>query len=179
MRRAAPLSAASLSAVVLLAASTSPAQTAPVGAGSMPSPAAEATAPDSLDLIAQTYVKLILGIGEVEPGYVDAYYGPADWAAAAKAAPRTKRLIALVGPRPNGQMAWGGEAILADGKPVGEITSAAFGASLDGIVALGWASSDQPIDQGWLDARSWAIDLAGTSVPVSASLAAPLDRKAR
>jgi 4-methylaminobutanoate oxidase (formaldehyde-forming) len=96
---------------------------------------------------------------------------------AAKAASRTKRLIALVGPRPNGQMAWGGEAILADGKPVGEITSAAFGASLDGIVALGWASSDQPIDQAWLDARSWAIDLAGTTVPVSASLAAPLDRK--
>lgn len=98
---------------------------------------------------------------------------------AAKAAPRTKRLIALVGPRPNGQMAWGGEAILADGKPVGEITSAAFGASLDGIVALGWASSDQPIDQAWLDARSWSIDLAGTRVPVSASLAAPLDRKAQ
>ena len=97
---------------------------------------------------------------------------------AAKAAPRTKRLIALVGPRPNGQMAWGGEAILADGKPVGEITSAAFGATLDGIVALGWASSDQPIDQAWLDARSWTIDLAGTAIPVSASLAAPLDRKA-
>ena len=97
---------------------------------------------------------------------------------AAKAAPRRKRLIALVGSRPDGQMAWGGEAILADGKPVGEITSAAFGASLDGIVALGWASSDQPIDQAWLDARSWAIDLAGTTVPVSASLAAPLDRKA-
>ncbi len=97
---------------------------------------------------------------------------------AAKAVPRTKRLIALVGPRPNGQMAWGGEAILADGRPVGEITSAAFGASLDGIVALGWASSDQPIDQAWLDARSWSIDLAGTTVPVSASLAAPLDRKA-
>uniref|UniRef100_A0A9E7ZWH6 FAD-dependent oxidoreductase n=1 Tax=Bosea sp. NBC_00436 TaxID=2969620 RepID=A0A9E7ZWH6_9HYPH len=97
---------------------------------------------------------------------------------AAKAAPRSKRLIALVGPRPSGQMAWGGEAILADGKPVGEITSAAFGASLDGIVALGWASSDQPIDQAWLDARSWTLDLAGTTVPVSASLAAPLDRKA-
>ncbi len=97
---------------------------------------------------------------------------------AAKAAPRTKRLIALVGPRPDGQMAWGGEAILADGKPAGEITSAAFGASLDGIVALGWAASDQPIDQAWLDTRSWSIDLAGTTVPVSASLAAPLDRRA-
>lgn len=96
---------------------------------------------------------------------------------AARAAPRTKRLIALVGPRPDGQMAWSGEAILADGKPVGEITSAAFGASLNSIVALGWAESHEPIDQAWLDARCWTIDLAGTTVPVSASLAAPLDRK--
>lgn len=96
---------------------------------------------------------------------------------AARAAPRTKRLIALVGPRPDGQMAWGGEAILADGKPVGEITSAAFGATLDGIVALGWAESDGPIDQAWLNARKWTIDLAGTAIPVTASLAAPLDRK--
>ncbi|MFJ5369222.1 FAD-dependent oxidoreductase [Bosea sp. CER48] len=96
---------------------------------------------------------------------------------AARAAPRTKRLVALVGPRPNGQMAWGGEAILADGEPVGEITSAAFGASLDGIVALGWAQSREPIDQAWLDSRAWTIDLAGSKVPVSASLAAPLDRK--
>ena len=95
---------------------------------------------------------------------------------AARASPRNKRLIALVGPRPDGQMAWGGEAILADGKPVGEITSAAFGASLGGIVALGWAQGDEAIDQAWLDARSWTIDLAGTRVPVSASLAAPLDR---
>ncbi|MGO4739829.1 FAD-dependent oxidoreductase [Bosea sp. 2KB_26] len=94
----------------------------------------------------------------------------------ARAAPRTKRLVALVGPRPNGQMAWGGEAILADGRPVGEITSAAFGASVDGIVALGWAQSDEPIDQAWLDARNWTIDLAGTAIPVTASLAAPLDR---
>ncbi|GAU86213.1 FAD-dependent oxidoreductase [Bosea sp. BIWAKO-01] len=95
----------------------------------------------------------------------------------ARAAPRTKRLVALVGPRPNGQMAWGGEAILADGRPVGEITSAAFGASVDGIVALGWAQSQEPIDQAWLDARNWTIDLAGTAIPVTASLAAPLDRR--
>lgn len=94
----------------------------------------------------------------------------------ARAAPRTKRLVALVGPRPNGQMAWGGEAILADGRPVGEITSAAFGATLGGIVALGWAESHEPIDQAWLDARNWTIDLAGTAIPVTASLAAPLDR---
>jgi len=40
---------------------------------------------DSLDLIARDYVALILEIGEREEGYVDAYYGPPEWAAAAKA----------------------------------------------------------------------------------------------
>lgn len=44
---------------------------------------------DSLDAIARDYVALILEIGEREPGYVDAYYGPAEWQAAATANPRT------------------------------------------------------------------------------------------
>lgn len=51
---------------------------------------ASAPAPsgDSLDAVARDYVALILEIGEREPGYVDAYYGPAEWAEAAKADPR-------------------------------------------------------------------------------------------
>ena len=44
---------------------------------------------DSLDLIAADYVRMQLEIGEREEGYVDAYYGPAEWQAAAKADPRT------------------------------------------------------------------------------------------
>ncbi|TFI59473.1 hypothetical protein E2493_04590 [Sphingomonas parva] len=44
---------------------------------------------DSLDEIAKDYVQLQLEIGEREPGYVDAYYGPAEWQDAAKAAPRS------------------------------------------------------------------------------------------
>ncbi len=52
-----------------------------------------ATAPvpapaDSLDRIAADYVALILEIGEREPGYVDAYYGPPEWQEAAQAHPR-------------------------------------------------------------------------------------------
>jgi hypothetical protein len=43
---------------------------------------------DSLDRIAADYVRMTLEIGEREPGYVDAYYGPAQWQAAAKSAPR-------------------------------------------------------------------------------------------
>lgn len=44
--------------------------------------------PPTLDSYAERYVKLSLEAGEREPEYVDAYYGPADWAAAAKANPR-------------------------------------------------------------------------------------------
>lgn len=43
----------------------------------------------NLDAIARDYVALILEIGEHEPGYVDAYYGPPEWAEAAKAETRT------------------------------------------------------------------------------------------
>lgn len=44
---------------------------------------------DSLDEIAKDYVKMQLEIGERDHGYIDAYYGPAEWQTAAKAAPRS------------------------------------------------------------------------------------------
>jgi hypothetical protein len=52
-------------------------------------PAGSGPGGDSLDAIARDYVVLTLEIGEREPGYVDAYYGPAEWQTAAKANPRT------------------------------------------------------------------------------------------
>jgi hypothetical protein len=45
-------------------------------------------APSPLDGIATDYVHLTLEAGEREEGYVDAYYGPKDWADEAKARPR-------------------------------------------------------------------------------------------
>ncbi|MCS6626413.1 hypothetical protein N0B44_26175 [Roseibacterium beibuensis] len=61
-----------------------------VGACATPMPPAGPADPsgDSLDAIARDYVALILEIGEREEGYVDAYYGPPEWQAAAKANPR-------------------------------------------------------------------------------------------
>ncbi|MGE0639344.1 MAG: hypothetical protein AB7G12_06060 [Thermoanaerobaculia bacterium] len=41
--------------------------------------------PVSLDTLAPDYVKLVLGIGEHDPAYVDAYYGPEEWRAQVKA----------------------------------------------------------------------------------------------
>ncbi len=47
-----------------------------------------AASPSPLDAIARDFVQLTLEAGEREPGYVDAFYGPAEWQAAAKAHPR-------------------------------------------------------------------------------------------
>ena len=49
---------------------------------------------DSLDAIARDYVGLSLEIGTHEEGYVDAYYGPAEWKQAAEANPRTVPALA-------------------------------------------------------------------------------------
>ncbi|HEX8192256.1 MAG TPA: hypothetical protein VF552_05095 [Allosphingosinicella sp.] len=62
-----------------------------VGCTSVPdeptaAPAAEPPAQqaDSMDRIAEDYVKLQLLIGEKEEGYIDAFYGPAQWREAAR-----------------------------------------------------------------------------------------------
>jgi hypothetical protein len=55
---------------------------------------APARAPGNLDAIARTYVRLVLEIGERDEGYVDAYYGPPAWRAAARANPRTLAQLA-------------------------------------------------------------------------------------
>lgn len=54
----------------------------------LPLTLAATPAPSPLDAIAEAFVHLTLEAGEREPGYVDAYYGPAEWATAAKAKPR-------------------------------------------------------------------------------------------
>jgi hypothetical protein len=52
-------------------------------------PAPQAVSPaDPLDDIARQYVMLSLEIGTHEDGYIDAYYGPAEWKQAAETAPR-------------------------------------------------------------------------------------------
>jgi len=55
---------------------------------------AQAPPRDSLDALARDYVALTLEIGERDEGYVDAYYGPAEWREAARANPRTLAQLA-------------------------------------------------------------------------------------
>lgn len=58
--------------------------------------AAAAPPPSPLDRVADDYVRLSLAIGQHDPDYVDAYYGPPAWAAEAK---RAKRPLAALAAR--------------------------------------------------------------------------------
>jgi hypothetical protein len=46
--------------------------------GATPSPTPQ-TSPTSVNGIAEAYVKLVLAMGQHDPDYVDAYYGPSEW----------------------------------------------------------------------------------------------------
>jgi hypothetical protein len=84
-----------------------------IAAGCMLMLAGAQPRPTDMDQIAENYVKLVLAVGQHDPDYVDAYYGPADWKPAEGArAPidaltvRADELREAVGrqPRPAGEM---------------------------------------------------------------------------
>src|SRR6185436_12313354 len=94
---------------------------------------------------------------------------------AAKGKPPARRLLSFVALSPDTPIAHGGELILRNGGPAGEATSATYGHTVGGIVALGYAATaGQRVDEAWLSAR-FEIDIAGERVPVRASLKPPYD----
>ena len=92
---------------------------------------------------------------------------------AAKAKPAVKRLLRVVGLTPDTRLAHGGELLLRNGLPGGEVTSEAYGNSVKAIVALGFVATAGAGPE-LLDA-TFELDIAGDRVPVRASLKAPYD----
>ena len=76
---------------------------APPEASAPPAPPARAA--DPIDLLARDYVRLQLEIGARDEGYVDAYYGPAEWREAAQANPRTVPQLAEAAAALQGRLA--------------------------------------------------------------------------
>jgi 4-methylaminobutanoate oxidase (formaldehyde-forming) len=94
---------------------------------------------------------------------------------AAKGKPPARRLVSFVAASPDTPIAHGGELVLRDGTPAGEVTSAAYGHTVGGVVALGYVTTGGAlVDDAFLAAR-FEIDIAGERVPVRASLKAPYD----
>ena len=93
--------------------------------------------------------------------------------------PATRRLLSFVALSPDTPLAYGGELILRNGEPAGEVTSAAFGHSLRAVVALGFVKTNgAAVNAGFLESK-FELDIGGERVPVRASLKAPYDPSAQ
>jgi 4-methylaminobutanoate oxidase (formaldehyde-forming) len=62
------------------------------------------------------------------------------------------------------------EIVKRNGKAVGYVRAASYGHTLGGAVGLAMIDADVPLDQAWIDAGTWQVDIAGTLYPAVASL---------
>ena len=94
----------------------------------------------------------------------------------AKAKPLSRRLVSVVLADAE-PLLWGGEALLRDGKPVGDLTSAGYGHTIGASVGMGYVKRDDggTVDGAWLDAGHFEVDLAGTRLAAKVSLRVPYD----
>lgn len=74
-------------------------------------------------------------------------------------------------------MLWGGELILRDGLPAGQVTSAAWAETTSASVGLGYvrAADGATIDAAWVRAGSYQVDVGGVLYPITVSLKAIYD----
>ncbi|HEX4885774.1 MAG TPA: FAD-dependent oxidoreductase [Casimicrobiaceae bacterium] len=81
-----------------------------------------------------------------------------------------KRLLAFAFDDPQA-FPWGGEPILVDGTPVGELSSAGYSRAAGRSLALGYARMDGGITNERLAAATCEVDIAGQRTPVKARVA--------
>ncbi len=89
----------------------------------------------------------------------------------------TKRLLTFV-LEDDAALPWGDEPILRDGRIVGSVTSAAFGHTLGRAVAMGYVKDPGGIDEAYVEAGRFELDIGGDRVAARASLQAPYDPRA-
>ncbi len=90
----------------------------------------------------------------------------------AEGGPR-RRLVSFVAEDPE-PMLWGGELVLRDGEPAGQVTSAAWGATVGAAVGLAYLRADGPVTAASLEGSRFEVDVAGRLVGCRVSLKAPL-----
>jgi 4-methylaminobutanoate oxidase (formaldehyde-forming) len=89
-----------------------------------------------------------------------------------------RRVVSVVVDDPE-PMLWGGELVLQDGHPAGQVTSAAWGETVGACVGLAWLRVDGPLTADRLASAArrgsgFEVDVAGTTYPLRVSLRAPL-----
>lgn len=90
--------------------------------------------------------------------------------------PPARRCVSIVATAADAPLAHGGELILMNGAPVGDVSSAAFGATLDRPVMLGYiATGGRKLDDAWLAAQLFELDNGGVRSAIAVTLKAPFD----
>ncbi|HEX5087965.1 MAG TPA: FAD-dependent oxidoreductase [Nocardioides sp.] len=84
-----------------------------------------------------------------------------------------RRLVSFVLEDPD-PMLWGGELLLRDGHPAGQVTSAAWGETVEASVGFAYLRSDGPVTSESLASGRFEVDVAGERFGVRLSLKAPL-----
>jgi 4-methylaminobutanoate oxidase (formaldehyde-forming) len=94
----------------------------------------------------------------------------------AKGKPLARRLVSVV-LADSEPLLWGGEALLRDGRPVGDLTSAGYGHTVGASVGLGYVKREDgaAVDTAWLESGKFEVDLAGVRLRAKAALRCPYD----
>ena len=85
------------------------------------------------------------------------------------AGPLSRRLVQVLVTDP-GPLMFHAEVVRRDGREVGYIRAASYGFTLGGAVGLAMIDAGEPIDQAYLDAGDWEVEIAGARYPAIASL---------
>ena len=86
-----------------------------------------------------------------------------------------RRLVSFVVDDP-GPMLWGGELVLRDGVPVGQVTSAAWGETVGGCVGLAYVADPVGVtSRDWVGDGRFEVNVGGSVHSVTVSLRAPYD----
>jgi glycine cleavage system aminomethyltransferase T/glycine/D-amino acid oxidase-like deaminating enzyme len=99
---------------------------------------------------------------------------------AARSRPAARRIVSIVLDDPAAYL-WGGELVLRDGVPVGQVTSAAWGAALGSAVGLALIGDrgSRTASPQWVRDGSYEIDLAGQRLSATVTLRGPFDAEGR
>jgi len=83
--------------------------------------------------------------------------------------PLRRRLVQVLITDP-GPLMFHAEVVRRDGKPAGYIRSASYGFTLGGAVGLAMIDAGEPIDQAYLDAGEWTVQIGTAVYPAVVSL---------
>ena len=94
------------------------------------------------------------------------------------AGPLTRRIVQVLVKDPE-PLLFHAEIVRRGGKPVGYVRAASYGFTLGGAVGLAMIEAGEPVDQSYLDAEAWEVDIAGKVYPAVVSLRPLYDPEAK